>query len=220
MHTREQKSPSGCTNDFVGQEVSSDSANQKSSPFVQSDAEKCIGCRTCEIACAISHSDSQPETAGAVIERFVPRLFVMIASDVSAPVQCHHCEDAPCRNVCQMAAVSRLDGRTVVDTFRCVGCRLCLMACPFGAIEFVPLPAGPRPVFPGAFSGPEGWAGRSYHRAGNCDLCVGRTTGPACIEACPEKALELVDTAAEKRRRNAEAALDLLQIAGLVGEVH
>jgi len=185
------------------------------SPFVQSDAEKCIGCRTCEIACAVAHSESKQNTAGATPGVFVPRLFVMIAADLSAPVQCHHCVDAPCLNVCQMSAISRVNGRTVVDTSRCVGCKLCLMACPFGAIEFIPLPSGTRPIFPGETEKPEEWRRRKFHRASNCDLCVHRAQGPACVETCPEKALELVDPAAEKSRRNMEAALDLLLQVGI-----
>jgi len=89
------------------------------------------------------------------------------------------------------------------------------MACPFGAIEFVPQPQGTRPIYAGASSAPEEWSGRSFYRASNCDLCVHRAQGPACVETCPEKALELVDPAAEKRKRNTEAALDLLlQVGG------
>jgi len=185
------------------------------SPFVQSDAEKCIGCRTCEIACAVAHSESKIYTAGAANGVFIPRLFVMVTDEVSAPVQCHHCVDAPCRNVCQMSAISRENGRTVVDITRCVGCKLCLMACPFGAIEFIPQPAGTKPIFPGDEANMEEWNRRRFHRASNCDLCVHRTQGPACVETCPEKALELVDPAAERSRRNTEAALDLLLQVGL-----
>ena len=185
------------------------------SPFVQSDAEKCIGCRTCEIACAISHGDPKIGTAGAARGVFIPRLFVMITDGLSAPVQCHHCVDAPCRNVCQMSAISRVNGRTVVDTGRCVGCKLCLMACPFGAIEFVPLPAGTRPIFPGDTENPEEWGRRRFQRASNCDLCVHRPEGPACVETCPEKALQLVNPAAERDRKTTEAALDLLLQVGV-----
>jgi electron transport protein HydN len=180
------------------------------SPFVQSDTEKCIGCRTCEIACAVAHGESKTGAAGAEPGVFIPRLFVIVTQDLSAPVQCHHCVDAPCSNVCQMAAISRVNGRTVVDTGRCVGCKLCLMACPFGAIEFVPLPAGTRPIFPGEAEKPEEWARRRLQRASNCDLCVHRAQGPACVETCPEKALELVNPAEERSRRNENAALDLL----------
>ena len=183
---------------------------EQSSPFVQSDTEKCIGCRTCEIACAVAHGESKAGTAGATAGIFIPRLFVMVEPGLSAPVQCHHCVDAPCRNVCQMSAISRVDGRTVVDTSRCVGCKLCLMACPFGAIEFVSLPAGTKPIFPGDAPQPEEWARRRFQRASNCDLCVHRAEGPACVETCPEKALELVNPATEINRRNTEAALDLL----------
>jgi electron transport protein HydN len=184
------------------------------SPFVQSDASTCIGCRTCEIACAMAHSESGANTAGATEGVFMPRLFVMVAPEISAPVQCHHCEDAPCRNICQMSAISRINGRTVVDTARCVGCKLCLMACPFGAIEFVPLPAGTRPIFPGASAKTDTPAARRFHRASNCDLCVDRAGGQACVETCPQKALALLNPAAERSRRNVEAALDLLLQAG------
>lgn len=184
------------------------------SPFVQSDSEKCIGCRTCEIACALAHSGSGTETAGVIQSALMPRLFTVITPELSAPVQCHHCEDAPCRNVCQMSAISRVDGRTVVDVTRCVGCRLCLLACPFGAIEFVPQPSGTRPVYPGPEQKPEKW-NRAFLRAANCDLCVHRAQGPACVETCPQKALELVNPRAEKSRKNVEAALDLLlQVGG------
>ena len=70
---------------------------EKFSPFVQSDAEKCIGCRSCEIACAVAHAPAKVNTAGATEGIFMPRLFVMVAPEMAAPVQCHHCEDAPCR---------------------------------------------------------------------------------------------------------------------------
>jgi electron transport protein HydN len=187
------------------------------SPFVQSDAEKCIGCRTCEIACSVAHAEAKTNTAGATPGIFMPRLFTIITPEVSAPVQCHHCEDAPCRNICQMSAISRVNGRTVVDTSKCIGCKLCLMACPFGAIEFVPQPSGTRPIYLGASSKPEEWAGRRFYRANNCDVCVHRANGPACVETCPQKALELVNPATEKRKRNTEAALDLLLQSGSFG---
>jgi electron transport protein HydN len=136
----------------------------------------------------------------------------MVTPGATAPVQCHHCEDAPCRNVCQMSAISRVAGRTVVDASRCIGCKLCLMACPFGAIEFLPQPPGTLPIYGSAVQPPAGQARRQSFRANNCDLCTTRAAGPACVAACPEKALELIDTAAERRRRNAEAALDLLTL--------
>lgn len=182
------------------------------SRFVQSDAEKCIGCRTCELACASAHAEVAALTAGAAVGRVIPRLFVMVGPGATAPVQCHHCEDAPCRNVCQMSAISRIAGRTVVDTAKCIGCKLCLMACPFGAIEFLPQPPGTMPIYGSAVPPTAHWAGRQTFRANNCDLCNTRATGPACVASCPEKALELIDAAASRRRRNAEAALDLLQV--------
>lgn len=190
----------------------------RSSPFVQSDTEKCIGCRTCELACALAHSCAAGATAGS-IGAVIPRVFVIVSPELAAPVQCHHCEDAPCRGVCQMSAISRMDGRTVVDVSRCVGCKLCLMACPFGAIEFIPQAPGSRPVYPGRTADQKAWSARSFHRANNCDLCVHRVQGPACVEACPQKAMELVNPAAEKSRKNEAAALDLLLQIGIGGDI-
>jgi electron transport protein HydN len=84
------------------------------------------------------------------------------------------------------------------------------MACPFGAIEFAPQPLGTRPIYIGTDSKPEEWAGRQFYRANNCDVCIHRPEGPACVETCPQKALTFVNPATEKRKRNVEAALDLL----------
>jgi electron transport protein HydN len=116
-----------------------------------------------------------------------------------------------------MSAISRVAGRTVVDTTRCIGCKLCLMACPFGAIEFLPQPPNTGPVYSSAVQPSAAKTSRQVFRASNCDLCTTRSEGPACVAACPEKALELIDTEAARQRKNAEAALDLLQVAGQFG---
>jgi electron transport protein HydN len=111
-----------------------------------------------------------------------------------------------------MAAISRVNRRILVDSARCVGCKLCLMACPLGAIELVPQHRSVRPIYPTAFGNEHDWVGKRLFRANKCDLCTGRDQGPACVAACPEQALELVHPAAESRKRNVDAALNLLEI--------
>nr|VXZ81280.1 Hydrogenase-4 component A [Klebsiella pneumoniae] len=55
---------------------------------------------------------------------------------------CHHCEDAPCATVCPVNAIQRVDGAVQLNESLCVSCKLCGIACPFGAIEF----SGSRPL--------------------------------------------------------------------------
>jgi electron transport protein HydN len=111
------------------------------------------------------------------------------------PVQCHHCENAPCLQSCLTGALERKNGSVVVNGKKCIGCRNCALACPFGAIQIaganiLPELAGAAPVF-------------------KCDLCPDRESGPACVATCPNEALRLVDTVEElreKRIRSSEAA--------------
>ena len=121
--------------------------SERLNSFILANSEKCIGCKTCEIACALAHAEPKPNTAGATDGPLIPRVYVMRTPEITVPIQCRHCEDAPCANVCQMLAICRVDGKILVDTERCVGCKLCLMACPFGAIELVPQHRGARPIY-------------------------------------------------------------------------
>jgi electron transport protein HydN len=109
-----------------------------------------------------------------------------------------------------MSAISRADGKVLVNTERCVGCHLCLMACPFGAIEFAPLSPDASPIYPMAAKSSGEKNKTTMYRANKCDLCNDRADGPACIANCPETALVLVNAVAATRRRRNEAALDLL----------
>lgn len=110
----------------------------KLNSFVIADAHKCIGCKACELACAASHSDNDGKTVGTVETPIMPRLFLVKTAEVTVPIQCRQCEDAPCANVCPVRAISQLDNKIVVDTEACIGCKTCIMACPFGAMDLVP----------------------------------------------------------------------------------
>lgn len=71
----------------------------------------------------------------------MPRLRVMLNEKESAPQLCHHCEDAPCAVVCPVNAITRVDGAVQLNESLCVSCKLCGIACPFGAIEFFRQPS-------------------------------------------------------------------------------
>lgn len=170
--------------------------------------EKCIGCGTCRAACSEGHKE-----AGLQSE---PRLSLVMTRDISAAVTCHHCEGAPCLAVCPVGAIVREDGAVQVNEQTCIGCKLCAIACPFGAIH----PSGTSiagvagikyntPSYPASMSTLLTWDAGVYTCAVKCDLCSFDDKGPHCVAACPTDALELVDEktgAAQMRERRERAA--------------
>jgi len=152
--------------------------------------QKCLACKSCEIACAVAHSQSKV-LEEALAEKPTPqrRVTVEAAGELAVPLQCRHCEDAPCISVCPTAAIYRhqADGPVLIEQDRCIGCKFCLMACPFGVID----------------------VSRDGKVVVKCDFCIERTTAgqkPACVEACPTGALSLVnekDLTEHKRRLTA-----------------
>ncbi len=96
----------------------------------------------------------------------------------SFPVMCQHCEHGACVDVCPTgASFRRPDGIVLVDKHRCIGCRYCLMACPYKARSFVA--RNVRDQKP--------WAPRGKGTAEGCTLCVERVVAgklPACVAAC------------------------------------
>lgn len=150
------------------------------------DAEKCLGCKSCEIGCAVEHSQSK-DLFMAILETPTPqsRVTVEIAGDVSVPLQCRHCEDAPCVAICPTKAIEKLGtGEPVLikEEF-CIGCKWCILVCPFGIIKL----------------------SRDGKIITKCDLCLERLEeerNPACVESCPTGALQykrIDEITAEKR---------------------
>ena len=137
--------------------------------FILTAPEKCIGCRTCEVACMMSHQSS------ATPEAFTSRIRVVKGGTFTTAVGCHQCEDAPCANVCPTGAIHRAAGAWLVEQARCIGCKSCMVACPFGAMQVRVV--GDRV------------------QALKCDLCMHREGGPACVEACPTHALRCIEPA-------------------------
>ena len=165
------------------------------SPFILVDPERCLGCRTCEMACAAAHTRAGT-TLGAVLagEPLQPRNHVVQVDATKLVTQCRQCEDAPCVRVCPTGATFRTDTYTAVDPRLCIGCRLCMMVCPFGAIRLGSAEVG----------------GRSKRAAMKCDLCVERAAGPACVAACPAGALSLQHPQAVIRQSSSATARQFL----------
>ena len=175
---------------------------------IMADASKCIGCRTCEVACVVSHQEQQ-DCAALTPETFLPRIHVIKGVNVSTATLCRQCEDAPCANVCPNGAISRDKGFVHVMQERCIGCKTCVVACPYGAMEVVVRPVVRHNGIGLTMSGQKA-------EANKCDLCYQHESGPACISVCPTKALVCVDReilehmSEEKRRRTAlESAVSL-----------
>ena len=103
------------------------------------DLEKCIGCRSCMVACK-QHNAQPPQTWWNRV--FTPgshRHLTPPAKGVEffLPVHCQHCENAPCEKVCPVGATYHAeDGAVLIDYERCIGCRYCMAACPYGVRQF------------------------------------------------------------------------------------
>jgi len=142
------------------------------------------GCRECVTACnkenglsgGVSPTDSQ-------WIRKVELKDLHGGRTLSLPMMCQHCEHPPCVDVCPTAAsFKRDDGIVLVDRHRCIGCRYCMMACPYKARSFVHEPLHDQ--------NPDVPRGKGTVEA--CSMCVHRVDRgqlPACVEACPNKAI-------------------------------
>ena len=71
--------------------------------FIMADASKCIGCRTCEVACVVS---PRSRIAPLTPDTFLPRIHVIKGVNISTAAICRQCEDAPCANVCPNGRLS------------------------------------------------------------------------------------------------------------------
>ncbi len=133
------------------------------------DITKCIGCRSCEQACKQIHGfpmsteNKLSPTALTIVEergdRFVRRM-------------CMHCQDPACASACLVGALKKTAaGPVTYDASKCIGCRYCLVACPFSVPRYQ-------------------WS-KLVPYVTKCDLCAGRQAKgqpPACVEACPVQA--------------------------------
>ena len=154
--------------------------------------QRCLACRQCVLSCAVAHGEADSVIDAVVVgETLTPRVRIRAAGDTNVPVHCLHCDDAPCMAACKVDAITRLDpdGPVLITADLCIGCRLCVKACPYGAIEMIG----------------QGKKGKAV----KCDLCVDRTEAglePACVVACPTNAMSFCDLDDDARAAQRETA--------------
>jgi len=145
------------------------------------DASKCAdGCDACVSACQ-KENGWKPRGDQERDAQWIRKVTLKdrtTGRETSLPVMCQHCESPPCVDVCPTgASFKREDGIVLVDKHICIGCRYCMMACPFKARSFVHEPINNQKVN----------APRGVGTVESCTLCVDRVDRgdiPACVEAC------------------------------------
>jgi Fe-S-cluster-containing dehydrogenase component len=178
------------------------------------DITRCIGCRKCEAACNTVNELPDPETAFdnldvlKTTQHLSPYRFTVVNKfdpdgDAENPVyvktQCNHCLEPACASACFVKALKKQEtGAVTYDESLCVGCRYCMIACPFN----VPAYEYHKPLTP---------------RVTKCTLCHPRILEgklPGCVEACPKGALtygtrtELLKVARERIYRHPDRYMD------------
>jgi molybdopterin-containing oxidoreductase family iron-sulfur binding subunit len=149
------------------------------------DASKCgDGCTACVTACQTENGwgdTGHPETDAQWIRKLTVKNSKN-GTSVSLPMMCQHCAEAPCVDVCPTgASFKRADGIVLVDKHACIGCRYCMMACPYKARSFIHEPLDDQKPH----------APRGKGTVESCTLCVHRVDEgriPACVEACNDTA--------------------------------
>ncbi|HUJ72623.1 MAG TPA: 4Fe-4S dicluster domain-containing protein [Verrucomicrobiae bacterium] len=150
------------------------------------DLTRCIGCRACENACRVRAGfGGLPAAAigygaGEGKLSFQTRTFIDFRNGGTKPDQpvkrqCMHCLEPACVSVCPVAALEKTTaGPVVYHENVCIGCRYCILACPFSVPKYE-------------------WDNALMPRVGKCDFCADRQAkgqSPACVAACPTGALK------------------------------
>jgi len=148
------------------------------------DTNKCSEkCTECVSACRTENNVplfGEPKYDGHWIRKAAVTPDVEGAKSMSLPLLCNHCEHPPCQHVCPTAATfTRHDGIVMIDKHRCIGCRYCMIACPYKARTFV-------------FKSTEEWPNKDVPKRSKgvvekCHFCAHRLDKgqiPACVEAC------------------------------------
>lgn len=146
------------------------------------DSRACIGCKACQTACKDKNDLPVGVNWRKVVEftggSWRKEKEESVPVDVFAyyiTVSCQHCENPPCLPVCPTAAISKdKDGIVNIDPVKCMGCQYCSWACPYGAPQF----------------------GKKGEPMSKCDMCADLRAidkNPACVDACPLRALDWGD---------------------------
>jgi len=140
------------------------------------DPDRCTGCRICVMACSLSKTNTfNPIRSRISIAKWEEE-------GIMVPIMCQHCEEPLCMIACPVDARSKdkETGIVRINDQVCIGCRMCIMVCPFGGPSFDPVES----------------------KVVICDLCDGN---PQCVDVCPTGALQYIraDRSAAMKRRGA-----------------
>jgi carbon-monoxide dehydrogenase iron sulfur subunit len=125
-------------------------------------ADLCNGCLDCEQSCCGLYGSS--------------KISIREVEGSYYPIICQECEDAPCKVICPTEAM-KVHG---INQEKCIGCGLCMMVCPFGAVHI------------------------DNKKAQKCDKCQERGESPACIKACTKRAISIIDPDIIKAKKQEE----------------
>lgn len=145
------------------------------------DQEKCTGCRQCELVCSVFHTGvSNPSRSRIRVAKWEH-------VGLYLPMTCQHCETPFCTEVCPTKACHRdLENlRVIIDKRKCIGCKTCIIACPFGA-----------PFFD-----------KAERVTVKCDYCDGN---PQCVAFCYAKAVTYVSAGTANSTKRREVSLRML----------
>ena len=167
----------------VGNQPASGGPSKSDTEFygVLYDSTRCVGCQTCEVSCAEANGLKAPEEtpeAGKIRKttdkyRTVVNAYQTDNGEVYVKTQCMHCNEPACAAACLTQAMHKThEGAVIWRGNKCMGCRYCMVSCPFDAPKF------------------------EYHsynpKIEKCTMCYDRTQEgklPACVENCPAEAM-------------------------------
>ncbi len=145
------------------------------------DSTRCIGCQSCEFACAEAHNLPEPQDSPdpKVVRkldetrRTVVNMYDTSESEICIKEQCMHCNEPACVAACLTQAMYKTkEGPVIWRGDKCMGCRYCMVSCPFDVPKFEYFSSNPKII--------------------KCDMCYDRIKEgklPACVENCPAEAI-------------------------------
>ena len=153
------------------------------------DLKRCIGCYGCAVACK-AENVTPPGVLWCRVIKQESGVYPLVRR-ISLPLQCMHCANPPCLEVCPTGATfKRADGVVDINRGMCVGCRACMMACPYQARFF----QEDRSTYFGNGATPNEARGYQRHEPGTvskCNFCLPRVEQglePACVANCMARA--------------------------------
>jgi len=154
------------------------------------DIEKCVGCRTCEVACSLKNTGAVNPTRSRIR---VIRYEKQGEFHNFIPMVCQQCSTPLCMEACPVNAISRNQETSamLVDADACVGCKVCAMACPIGGISIDPV----------------------TQVAYKCDLCSG---DPECAKYCDPEAITYIPKEKADLQRKREKSRRLSELFALM----